>query len=375
MFHFFGGEKTPFVLDISDNSIKVATVKIKGKEVFLNWAEKEEIEKGIIEQGEIKNRKMLKEILQNLIKEKWKEKIKSKFVIVSLPEEKIFSKVLKLPKVEKRDVGNIILFEAEKIIPLPLEKIYLDYELVSPLFDNLENLEVLMVATPRTIVDSYLSLLKEIDIFPVCFEPESQAICRALIKDEISTEPVLILDIGGKMTKFIIFSGNSVRFVITLPIGSVNFTEAIVKNFNLSFQEAEKLKIEKGLGKKISLKLEEKTKTKKKRDDLFECFVPTLVDLVQQIKRYLEYYQANANPLYFTSQKQPIDKIILSGGGALLKGIEDFLIAELGYKVEKGNPLINILTDSNFEKEREELLPFSTTIGLLLRMKKEKFYD
>jgi type IV pilus assembly protein PilM len=374
MFPFFGEEKTPFVLDISDNSIKVATVKRKGKEVFLNWVEKEEIEKGIIEQGEIKNRKMLKEILQNLIKEKWKNKIKSKFVIVSLPEEKIFSKVLTLPKVEKRDVGNIILFEAEKSIPLPLEKIYLDYEIISPPFDNLENLEVLMVATPRAIVDSYLSLLKEIDIFPVCFEPESQALCRALIKDEISTEPVLILDIGGKITKFIIFSGNALRFVITLPIGSVNFTEAIVKNLNLSFEEAEKLKIEKGLGKKISLKLEEE-KTKKKRENLFECFVPTLVDLVQQIKRYLEYYQTKANPLYFTSQKQPIHKIILSGGGALLKGIEDFLIVELGYKVEKGNPLVNILTDSNFKKEREELLPFSTTIGLLLRMKKEKFYD
>lgn len=376
MLPFFKTEKEVFGLEISNLSIKAAKVKKKSKKYFLEWVEKEEMEAGIIEKGEIKNEEKFVEVLKKTVKGKWRERLKSDFAIVSLPEERIFSKILKIPKVPEKDIPNLLLFEAEKHIPLPLEKIYLDYQIVSPPFENFNYLEVLMIACPKEVADSYLRAVKKAGIFPFVFEPETFAIARTLIKQEVSTEPVLILDFGATKTRFIVFAGKSIRFTSILPIGSFHLTETLAKNLNLSQEKAEELKIKEGLGMHFEVKIEkEKGKVEIKTEEIFEILVPVLVDLVQQIKKYLDYYISYADHLYLNAEGKPISKIILSGGGSRLKGLDKFLSAELEYEVEFGNPFSNLFPSPNLKQTRTELLSFVAAIGLALRGAKESFYD
>ena len=148
----------------------------------------------------------------------------------------------------------------------------------------------------------------------------------------------------------------------------------------IDIKEAERLKLKYGLGVISKNRLEEERKILKSRkkiieNKIFEALIPALTDLIEQIKRYLDYYQTHADNKRFLSSSQKVKKILICGRGANLKGLSDFLSSELKIPVELGNPWINILP--TFLKEVPELpfeesLGHTTALGLTLRGVKEK---
>jgi type IV pilus assembly protein PilM len=282
-----------------------------------------------------------------------------------LPEEKAFLQVIKMPMMSEEDLKSAIVFEAENYIPLPVNEVYLDCEIVPPVYNHLDHLDVLLAAIPKRTVDPYLRVLKKAGLKPIAFEIESLAIARALIENQTTTYPVLIIDLGATRTSFIIFAGKSVRFTTSIPVSGIHFTELIAKNLRISFEKAEKLKIIHGLKEGLKIKLGEKTTLEKTKGKIFEALIPALVDLVQQIKKYIDYYQAHAYLSGLPPNGKRIHKLVLSGGGANLKGLREFLELELKIPIEMGNPWINVGEVKNFPKEKS--LSFTTAVGLALR--------
>jgi type IV pilus assembly protein PilM len=363
MLEFLTLKPEAFGIDISDLSLKIAKLKKRGKFFDLVSFKEEKIEKGIIKEGEIKDEKKLSEIIKEAIKKVEGKKLDTMRVVASLPEEKSFCQVIKMPKLSEEDLKSAVVFEAEKYIPLPIEDVYLDCQVVPPISNLQKNLDVLISATPKKIVDSYLSSLKLAGLQPIAFEIESMAIARALIKDEFSPAPVLIIDLGATRTSFIIFYGRAIRFTCSIPISSIGFTEIISKSLKVSLKEAEELKRKYGLEEKVKLKVKDKETIKLKvRGRIFEALIPPLVDLVDQIRRYLDFYESR------TGKK--IKKILLCGGGANLKGLVELLAIELKLPVELGNPWLNILEKPEKGSEKlffEKSLAFTTALGLALR--------
>ena len=382
-----------FGLDISDLSLKIIKLK-KGRKFFtLSSFGKEEIEPGIIKGGEIKDEKKLAEIIKEAIKKVRGGKLKTNYVVASLPEEKAFLQVIQMPRLPEEDLKSAVIYEAENYIPTPLEEVYLDYQIVPPIYDHLDHLDILIAALPKKTVDPYLSALKLAGFVPKVLEIESMAIARALIKGGATTQPILLIDLGATRTSFIIFSGQSLRFTTSIPVSSTSFTEIISKNLGVTLAEAERLKIKYGLEEKIKINIgDEKTNIKKERGKIFEALIPALIDLVQQIKRYLDYYQTHAShehlpPTTFqknnSNKHKPqkvvgglppdgkgISKIYLCGGGANLKGLCELLSLELKIPVEMGNPWVNILIKEKKEVPElsfEESLKYTTALGLALR--------
>jgi type IV pilus assembly protein PilM len=349
-----------FGLDISDLSLKFLMLRKRGKKFSVVSFGESQIEPGIVEGGEVKDEEKLAKIVKEATK-----KVKTKYVVACLPEEKAFLQVIKMPIMSEEDLKSAIVFEAENYIPLPVSEVYLDCEVVPPVYNHLDHLDVLLAAIPKKTVDSYLRVLKKAGLKPIAFEIESLAIARALIKDQTTTYPVLIIDLGATRSSFIIFAGKSVRFTTSIPVSGIHFTELIAKNLKISFEKAEKLKIIHGLKEGMKIKLGEKTTLEKTKGKIFEALIPALVDLVQQIKKYIDYYQAHAYLSGLPPDGKRIHKLILSGGGANLKGLKEFLELELKIPVEVGNPWINIGEVKNFPKEKS--LSFTTAIGLALR--------
>ena len=139
----------------------------------------------------------------------------------------------------------------------------------------------------------------------------------------------------------------------------------------VTLAEAERLKIKHGLEEKIKIKIgDEKTNLKKERGKIFEALVPALIDLVQQIKKYLDYYQTHASHEHLPPDGKGVSKILLCGGGANLKGLPELLSLKLKIPVEIGNPWINILSEGKKEVAElsfEESLKYTTALGLALR--------
>jgi type IV pilus assembly protein PilM len=364
MFQFLTSNLEAFGLDISDFSIKVLFLKKKkGFLKSINFSEKK-IDPGIVENGEIKDEKKLADLIKEVLKE---AKIKTKYTILSLPENKVFLEIIQMPKLRGDELRSAIVYEAENYIPFPLEKIILDYQVLPLVDEKSEKLNIMLVAFPKDIANSYLRTLKLAGLFPLVFEPESFAISRALIEEGKDHPPILLIDIGATKSNFIIYSDLSIKLSFSSPISSNTFTEIIAKNLNISFSEAEKLKIKYGLEEKIKMKIDDhKPLFFKERGKIFEILIPALVDFSQQIKKYIYYWETHDKHHFLSSHKK-ISKILLSGGGANLNGLREFLSLELKIPVELGNPLVNIIKKQVSPFEISESLKYTTVLGLVQR--------
>ena len=313
-----------FGLDISDLSLKI--IKLKKKEKFLSLASfgEAKIKPGIIEGGEIKNEEALAGIVKEALRQVQGEKLKTKYVIASLPEEKAFLQVIQLPLMAEADARKAAYFEAENYIPLPINKVYFDAQAISAISEEPDHhSDVLIAALPKSILDPYVSILKNVGLKPLALEIESQAISRALVKKEEVGSPVLIIDLGATRTGFMVFSGHSLRFTSSKPISSLKFKQA-------------------------------------------------LSELAEQIQKYINYYKTHAahEHLPANHRNTSINKRLLCGGGAKAEGLADFLSSKLNLPVELGNPWVNILPKPLKEAPQlphKESLKYATALGLALR--------
>jgi len=353
-----------FALDISDFSLKIIKLKKRGNSLTSASFLEEKIRPGLVKRGEIKDEDALAKIIKKSLSKVKGEKLKTNYVVASLPEEKSFLQVIQMPRIPPEDLKSAVVYEAENYIPLAIEDVYLDSQIVKPVFNHLDHYDVLIVAVPKKTADSYLNCLQKADLIPQAFETESLAIARAMIKKNMSPFPVLLVDMGASRTRFIIFSGFSIRFTTSIEVSAQKFTEIIAKNFKIDFKGAEKIKIKHGL-----------TGDKK----IFESLIPTITDLKEQIKKYILYYQTHSSHEHLAQEHKNVEKIILSGGGARLKGLVDFLSSELALPVEIGNPWVNILEDPPKEVPKipfEESLKYTTVLGLALgAVRRNKDYN
>ena len=389
MLDFLNIEPESFGLDFSDLSLKIIKLRRRGKFLVLaSWAEIA-LKPGIIKEGQIKNQEALVEAIKKILNNIKGEKLKTKNVIASLPEKKAFFQVIKMPKMSKEELKTAVPFEAENYIPLSIKDVYLDFQ---PVLNNpagisvnknkkqdegaFDNQNVLISAFPKKIVDSYLSCLKKSGLIVQALEVESQAIVRALIKNENSLFPLFIVDFGRSTTSFIFFSGRSLCFTSSVSLCSQDITKAIAHSLKIDLIKAENLKLKygfemknefQGKKKKFDSRLAKEIRENKK---VFEATKPILVTLVEKIRKHFRYYQTHADYISHLPKNEVAKKIIFCGRGANLKGITNFLSLELKIPVEIGNPWVNILSEPLKEVPGlpyEESLGYTTALGLALR--------
>ncbi|MEA3344143.1 MAG: type IV pilus assembly protein PilM [Patescibacteria group bacterium] len=369
MLKFFDLDPESFGLEISDLSLKVVQLEKKGKFLGLRSFGKIDIKPGVIEEGKIKNKKALVGYIKKVLKNVKGKKIKTKRVISSLPERMAFLQVIQMPKMKEKELETAVLFEAENYIPLPIEKVYLDFQVIDPFQNYLDHLNVLIAAFPKKFADPYISCIEEAGLELQALEIESQSISRSLVQNETSPFPLLIIDFGRTKTNFIVFSGHSLRFTTTIPIASENLSKAISKVFKKDLIEAEKLKIKYGLSYDF-LKVHKKNEEYSENKKVFEAMVPVLSDLTEQIEKYINYYQTHRKYEHLVAGNTEIKKILLTGRGADLRELDDFLSLILRIPVELANPWINILPKPLKEVPGllfRESIGYSTTLGLALR--------
>ena len=348
-----------FGLDISDLSLKIVFLKRQGKGFQLHTFGEFPIAPGVVERGEVKQEDVLAQTIKKAVKS-FGSKLSTKHVIASLPEEQAFLQVMQLPRMKKEELEHAVRFEAENYVPHAIEKVYLDFQVVRPFHAHIDHIDVLLAALPRTMVDPYLKALERSGLTVKVLEIESLAISRALVLKETAPTPLLLVDFGATRTSFVVFSGYSLRFTASIPISSSQLTKSIAKTLKLTEEKAEELK--------ISFGLERQDDAKGKA--VFDALLPPLSNLVEQIKKHISYYESHTAHQHLGINQQRIKRIIVSGGGANLRGFSRFLSRELEREVVLGNPWVNILETSLKELPPlsfGESLKYTSALGLALR--------
>jgi len=370
MINFLTLKDKSFGLDFSDLSLKIACLKKRGRFFKLaSWGETR-LEPGIIDKGDIKDEEKLAKAIKEGVKNIKGSKIKTKNIVASLPEKRAFFETIIMPKMSKEELKSAVPFEAENYIPLPMSEAYFDFQTI-PSLDKKESdySEVLVGAVSKEIVDPYVSCIKKAGFLPEALEIESQAISRALIKNEFIPVSILIIDFGRSRTSFIMLSKGSISFTCSIPISSDMLTLSISDSLQTGKTESEKLKIKYGLNSATGKKLSQKEENLRKK--IKEAMHPILDDLAKQAKKYISYHESSSK----NNPKRKVEKVLLSGMASNLKGFTDFLSLKLKIPVELGNPWVNILPDTLKEVPNlsfSDSLGYTTALGLALRCVKDK---
>jgi len=334
-----------FGLDISDESLKfVELVPAKSGIRVVRFGERK-IPVGIIESGKIKDPKKLKEVLLSLRKEEG-----IRFVRVSLPEEQVYLFKLRLEKSGLENVREGIELSLEEHIPIPAQDAIFDYDLLN---EDPESLEVEVAAIPKNVIENYLSVFRESLISVQSFELEAQAISRAVVKKG-DLETYMIVDFGQTRTGIFIVSRGVVVFTSTLDIGGASLNNMIKKNFNISEEEAEKMKWQYGLQRNVDNK------------EIFPVLLNSVSVLRDEIVKHFLYWHTHGDEE--GKDHPPIKKIILCGGDSNLIGLPEYLSISIKSSVEMANVWINIVDTKKSVPEIgfNKSLTFAAALGLAL---------
>jgi type IV pilus assembly protein PilM len=333
-----------FALDISDQSVKYGELIATPKGLRLGQYGRESIPSGVVISGKIEDKEKL-----TLILKKIKEKTKSSFFRICLPEEQMYIFTIMLPVVAKNKIEETILLQIEDHIPLKANEVIFDYEIIE---EKEDGIEVEITASSQETIEDYLSVLYKAQMNPLSFELESQAIARAVISygDE---RPVMIVDFGNTRTGVTIVSKERVFLATTLSIGGVNLNNMIAKNFSLSQEEADKLKRSYG------------SNNQSENEDIFPAILNGLSVLKDELNKQCLYWESNRAK---NTNQQKISRIILCGGDSNLAGLSEYLELSMKIKVFHANVWVNIFDIGEYlpEMTQKESLNYTTVLGLAL---------
>jgi type IV pilus assembly protein PilM len=346
-------------VDIGSAFIKVVQLhKKNGKAVLDTYGEIALGPLANLEVGQSTNLPV--ETLVEAIKDLFVEaKVTSRDMVFSLPLSSALISVIEMPDLGPEKLKEMISLEARKYIPIPIAEVslshwviprltrtYVDPDKEDAIKGASPKVEVLLVALHNDILSRYSDIATKLDCASAAFEIEIFSSIRSTLGRDSS--PIMILDIGAATTKVAIIEEGIVRTSHTISSGSQDVTLALSRARGISILEAEEVKREYGL-----------------LENAEDPSIPEITRL--SMERILG--EASRILLQYQQQKRvSVSKIILLGGGALIKGI--LPVAEKNFE-------ISVLHGASFEKVESPAViapllkdagpEFATAIGLALR--------
>lgn len=280
-------------------------------------------------------------------------KIEQKEVSAALPESKVFTRIIDdLPFLTSNELAQAIKYAAEEFIPMPLDDVNLNWQVLSqkPQKEKKEEkMVVLVIASPKNIVAKYLKVLTMAGLRPVALETEIIAVTRSLVTSNPFSPSTLIIQMGSSTTDFATVSRGLIWLTRSISTGGLALTRSLAQQFNFEIAQAEEYKKVYGL---LKDQLEGK---------VYEALKP-LVDLISgESRRIIQAFNSKYT-------QDPIKRVVLSGGGAKMPGLVVYLAATLGLEVQEADPWYTIEKDKALAtKLYQEAPAYAISAGLSLR--------
>lgn len=357
----FGGSSENAVgIDIGTSAIKVVEIRKKGGKAVLETY-------GAISLGPYADLDIgrVTNLPSDKVVEALKEVLKQSGVVTTsaafaIPVQSSLIFMVELPaQLKEGELASIIPTEARKYIPVPITEVSLDYFVLPKKESSFEEAnnpdlpskptektQVLVVATQNDAVSRFRSIVSQCKLEASFFEIEIFSSVRANFEHELSL--VLLMDFGASRTKISLVEFGMVKACHSVNRGGADISAAISQSLSISFTEAEKMKKEFGLYGNGTDK--------------------TLADIIQIHANYIFSETNNVLLGYERNHNRTISKVILSGGGALLKGLKEVAVNNFKAEVELGHSFSKVRAPAFLGKVLENMGPeFAVALGLALR--------
>ncbi len=342
----FGGDNLFLGIDIGDSSLKMVELRKKNRRIYLaNYAFSENV-------SEVNFTKIddLNYLAKAIVKVKDEAGIMSGRVTASLPTFAVFSSIININNVEKKNLANTVNEEAKKVIPLPLDEMILDWKVVPDAngkIPNKGNMRIFLTGSPKKLVRKYIDVFKKAKLSLASLETETFSLVRSLVGDDKST--VMIVEIGANSTDLSIVKESIPVLSRSLAVCAATITTVLAEKMGLSYAQAEQFKLD------LSVTLNQDS-----QEELPQLIIKTLEPIVTEIQYMLDFFRSQNNG--------EVEKIILSGGGALLLNLTEYLSKRLNLQVIIGDPWNRVNYPAELKPVLSEIGPkLAVAIGLAMR--------
>ncbi len=364
-FNTFSKCKNPSVvgIDIGSASIKVVQLKRqKGRAVLETYGE---IALGPYAGTEIgRSTKLTSDKIAQALTDVLREaNVTTVDSAISIPMRSSMVSIINLPKLEDKQMVQMVPIEARKYIPVPISEVSLDWFAIPKLESEDEKIEevdgkkipmtdVMVVAIHNDILSDFSSIVTLAKLNTSFFEIEMFSTIRSIIDSEDAAHSVMVFDMGASATKIYIVERGIIKESHNINKGSQDITLNISGALNTSIEHAEKLKRNYG---------HNTAEQDKKIGEIIDITLSTI------------FGQANATIVNYGRRfNKIVAKMVLVGGGSLLNTMKDRAQERIGIPVQMANPFSRTQTPAFLQEILEQSgSAFATSVGLALRKLQE----
>lgn len=337
--NFFKGG-TVLGVDIGTASIKIVELTKKGENLKLVNYGVLETKKYLERSNKAIQTSSLKiaeneasELLSLLLREM---KTKTNLAIASMPAFYTFSTMLELPILSAEETKRVIMFQAQQYMPVSVDQLSIEWYKIgeSESRHGQRYQKILLIGIPNDIINKYKQIFKKVGLKMLSIEVEGIALVRALEKF-FTDVPTIVVDIGAQSTSIVVVEGGVTKGVSQTDYSGIYLTQALSRSLGISIFRAEELKRRRGL------------EAAGVDSELSTLLLPFLDVIIQEVVRVKSIWER--------THGKKIEKLMLSGGGANLLGIEKYLVKQMGLSIAHQSLLLGIEYPDNIEPTMKKL--------------------
>ncbi len=345
----FGRSKSLVGLDIGSSAVKAIELKPAGKGYKVAAYASEPIPPDSIVDGAIIDGAAVVDAIRRAFNT---HGIKTKDVAASLSGNAVIVKKIALPSMTDAELSESIQWEAEQYIPFDIQDVNLDYQILNRAdVGGKSTMEVLLVAAKKEKIADYTGVIGQAGRVAVVIDVDAFALQNAY-EANYGIEAgavVVLLNIGASATNINILDGDQSVFTRDLSIGGNAYTEALQKELNLPFEQADQLK--RGVAVDgVSF------------DDARPVLRAVTENAILEVQKTFDFYRASA-------ATDRISRIVVSGGASRAEGFRDMLGERFQAPVETFDPFRKVAFDAaRFKQDAADVAPTAAVaVGLALR--------
>ncbi|KTD57936.1 pilus assembly protein PilM [Legionella shakespearei] len=310
-------------IDISSSAVKILEFSGSGDQLCVEGYGREALPPDALDGNVIKDIEAVANCIKKLCE---RQKISCKQVALAVPDSAVISKIVQINDgLTDAEMEELVVIEADKYIPYPIDEINLDFEVLGHSTKNSAMLDVLIVASRAENVNSRVEAIARAGLETRVVDVESYAVERAAqqLTSELPAggqdKIVAIIDIGAHYTHLFVLHGMRLIFSREEKFGGMQLIEAIAEHYKMTTEQA----------------LTAKNEGTLPPDYEVEVLEPFKEMVLLQIKRTLQFF-------YSTSQHGFVDHILLAGGLARKPGLAELIQEQLGVTTTVANPLAHM---------------------------------
>ena len=341
-------------LDIGASSIKLCVLKETKKGLFLQTFDQIELPAETIVEGAVMNSGALVDSIKELTS---RNKVKQNECALAVSGYSVIIKKITLPLMTREELDESIQWEAEQYIPFDINDVYLDVEMLASRAAQ-GQMDVLLVAAKKEIVNDYTSVAREAGLDPVVMDVQACSL-QNMFEVNYGTAPgetVVIIDVGASVTNINVLTEGMTTFTRDISMAGNLFTEEIQKQLGITYEEAE------------AYKRGDPENTDAVVPQEVERVCEQVADAIAgEVQRSLDFYAA-------TSADSIFSKIYLGGGSARIPALGQMISRACGVPVELVDAFRNIQYENKtYTSEYIEMVASSAgvAVGLALRKNNE----